>query len=82
MSELKSTGALPLPADEANQGCFPLGVDANLITFPFMPNAPYSRHIKDERNEVRVGSFALDGRSDDKEMGPQLGEKNIRRTAS
>jgi hypothetical protein len=32
-----------------------------------MPNAPYNRHIKDERNEIRVGSLALDGRSDDKE---------------
>jgi hypothetical protein len=38
------------------------GVDANLSTFPFKPNA-HGRHLKEERKEIRIVNFSLDGSS-------------------
>jgi hypothetical protein len=62
--EPKSTTPLILPADEVTEGYIlnSLGVDANLITFPFKPNAPWTTHQR-RKKKKKFGNFSLDGSS-------------------
>jgi hypothetical protein len=39
-----------------------LGVDTNLITYPFKRNAPWTTHQR-RKKKIRIGNFSLDGRN-------------------
>jgi hypothetical protein len=62
MSEPKSTGPLSLPADTVNQGDIPMGLMQTSLRSR-LSQMPHGRHIKDERKEIRIGAFSLDGSS-------------------
>ena len=62
MSEPKSKGALPLPANKVTQGDIPLGLMQTSLCNR-LSRVPHGRHIKEERQEIEMGSFSLDGRS-------------------
>jgi hypothetical protein len=63
MSEPKSTGhPLTLPADEVTQGDIPLGL-MQTSSGSRLSRMPHGQHIKEERKEIRIGKFSLDGSS-------------------
>jgi len=55
ISEPKSTAPLILPADKVTQSDIPLGLKQTSLR--------HGRHIKQERNEIIIGNFSLDGSS-------------------
>jgi hypothetical protein len=63
MSEPKSTGhPLILPADKVTQGDIPLGL-MQTSSRSRLSRMPHGRHIKEERKEIRIVNFSLDGSS-------------------
>jgi hypothetical protein len=62
LSEPKSTGPFILPADEVTKGNIPLGLmQTSLLSR--LSRMLQGRHIKDERQEKRLGYLSLDGSS-------------------
>jgi hypothetical protein len=51
-----------LPADKVTQGDIPLGLMQTSLR-SHLSRMPHGRHIKEERKEMRIGNFSLDGRS-------------------
>jgi hypothetical protein len=63
MSEPNSTGhPLTLPADEFTQIDIPLGLMQTSLRSR-LSRMPHGRHIKEERQKIRIGNFSLDGSS-------------------
>ena len=62
MSEPKSTDTLILPVEEVTQGDIPLGLMQTLLRTR-LSRMPHGRHIKEERKEIGIGYFSLDGSS-------------------
>ena len=53
---------LILPADKVTQGDIPLGLMQTSLRSR-LSRMPHGRHIKEERKEIRIGNFSLDGSS-------------------
>jgi hypothetical protein len=62
MSELKSTGPLMFPAEKVTQGGIPLGLMQTSLRSR-LSRMPHGRHINEERKELRIANFSLDGSS-------------------
>jgi hypothetical protein len=60
--EFPLTPLAPMPADKVTQGDIPLGLMKTSLRSR-LSRMPHGRHIKEERKEIRIGNFSLDGSS-------------------
>ena len=62
MNPNRQATPLSLPADKVTQADIPLGLMQTSLRSR-LSRMPHGRHIKEERKEIRIGNFSLDGSS-------------------
>ena len=62
MSLPESTGTLIPPAGKVTQGDIPLELMQTSLRSR-LSRTPHGRHINEEKKEIRIGNFSLDGSS-------------------
>ena len=62
MNPNRQATPLSLPAYKVTQGDIPLGLMQTSLRSR-LSRMPHGRHIKEERKEMRIGNFSLDGSS-------------------
>jgi len=58
----RQANPLTLPADKVTQGGIPFGLMQTSLRSR-LSRMPHGRHTKEERKEIRIGNFSLDGSS-------------------